>query len=85
MEEKKTTTIAGKSAKRSNNFLRDQESKPVTGVFHFNELPGGTLDFFFKKWKGDPIERYKLKDGEGYNARRYKIIVTILYMHQMFI
>jgi hypothetical protein len=44
--------------------LRDR--KPVKGVFRFHEVPGGTLSFSFLKYKGDPIDKHDLKDGEVY-------------------
>jgi len=67
MEDKKqTTTIADKKPKKNLRFLRDKDRQPVKGIFHFHELPGGVLDFFFKKWKGDQIKRYTLRDGEVY-------------------
>jgi hypothetical protein len=47
-------------------YLRDKYREKVRGVFHFNEVPGGTLDFFYKEFKEDPIERYVLKDGVEY-------------------
>lgn len=43
-----------------------EESKMVKGIFEFRDLPGGTLDFFHKKWKGEKIARYTLIDGEEY-------------------
>jgi len=45
---------------------KEEESKMVKGIFEFRALPGGTLDFFHKKWKGDKITRYVLVDGEEY-------------------
>lgn len=44
--------------------LRDR--KPVKGVFRFHEIPGGTLNFSYLKYKGDPIDKLELKDGEVY-------------------
>jgi hypothetical protein len=44
--------------------LRDR--KPVKGVFRFHEVAGGTLNFSFRKWKGDPIESFSLVDGQSY-------------------
>lgn len=45
---------------------RQADARLVKGVFQDNELAGGQVDFFFKKYKGDPIKRYVLKDGETY-------------------
>lgn len=44
--------------------LRDR--KPVKGIFRFHEVPGGTLNFSYLKYKGDPIDKHELKDGEVY-------------------
>lgn len=44
--------------------LRDR--KPVRGVFRFHEIRGGELSFSFRKYKGDPIDSFTLKDGEIY-------------------
>ena len=45
---------------------RIEESKLVKGIFEFKDLPGGTLDFFHRKWKGDKVQRYILVDGHEY-------------------
>lgn len=44
--------------------LKDREM--VRGKFIFHEVPGGSLGFVFKKWDGDPVERFDLVDGEIY-------------------
>lgn len=48
--------------------LRDRE--PVTGIFMFHEIPGGVLEFTYYKYKGDPVERYSLRDGQEYTLPR---------------
>jgi hypothetical protein len=45
---------------------REKDREMVKGIFKFYEVPGGQLSFVFRKWKGDPIERYDLRDGEVY-------------------
>jgi hypothetical protein len=57
-------TIAGKSPKQSLKYQRDKDKQKVKGVFHYHEVPGGTLGFFYRKYKGDQAERYVLTDGE---------------------
>jgi len=60
------TTDKVKKIKESLKYQRDKDRQPVKGVFRFYEVPGGTVSFNFKKYKGDPVERYDLRDGEIY-------------------
>lgn len=48
-------------------YLRDKDREIVRCKFHFHEIPGGVMEFVFKKWKEDPVEKYSLRDGEIYN------------------
>jgi hypothetical protein len=59
-----TKSVEKKIDKRSSAYQRDKDRELVKGIFHFYEVPGGILEFNFKKHKGDPIEFYSLKDGE---------------------
>lgn len=43
---------------------RDREK--VKGIFRFYECQGGTLDFVYRAYKWDSVERYSLTDGEAY-------------------
>jgi hypothetical protein len=45
-------------------LLRDKERVKVKGIFRFHEVPGGVMEFAFRKFKGDPIEYFKLTDGK---------------------
>lgn len=45
---------------------RQRESRKIRGVFQCHEPRGGSVEFVFKKYKGDPVERYKLYDGKEY-------------------
>ena len=45
-------------------FKRDKDRTPVRGKFIFHEVPGGKMDFVFRAYKGDPIEKYTMSDGE---------------------
>lgn len=44
--------------------MRKRDSKLVKGRFHHLERPGTTKTITYKKYKGDPVMRYKLQDGE---------------------
>jgi len=46
--------------------LRERDAQPVRGRFNYHEIPGGTLPFVLRLYKGDPVMRYDLKDGEVY-------------------
>lgn len=72
-QEKTPTTIqpaqeAPKATKGSLQWQRDKEREKVRGIFRFHEVPGGTLSFCFKKFKGDPVERFDLIDGNIYSV-----------------
>lgn len=41
-----------------------EERKAVKGIFRYFETPGGELRFPYRAYKGDPLEMYKLKDGQ---------------------
>lgn len=45
---------------------RDIDRQKVKGIFRFHEIPNGTMTFPFRKWEGDPIEKYTLEDGKIY-------------------
>lgn len=47
-------------------YQRDKMREKVTGIFRFHEVPGGGMSFNFREFKGDPIERYDMTDGETY-------------------
>jgi len=46
--------------------MRKEDARLVKGIFQDNEVKGGKVEFFFKKWKGDNIQRYNLEDGLEY-------------------
>ena len=46
---------------------RTEDARLIHGRFVNRESPGGTLKFYFKKWKGDKLERYELVDGKDYD------------------
>ena len=43
---------------------RKQEQTPVRGKFIYHEVPGGRMDFPYRKFKGDDIVTYHMIDGE---------------------
>lgn len=47
---------------------RTEERTKVRGIFRFHEVPGGQLDFMYRKYKGDPLEKFSMKDGEVYEV-----------------
>lgn len=51
-------------------YMRDRDREKVTGVFRYYEVPGGVMDFVYREYKEDPVERFTLKDGEIYSIPR---------------
>lgn len=47
-------------------YQRDKDRQKVRGKFIFNEVPGGTMSFCFRKYKEDAVERFDLTDGMIY-------------------
>ena len=45
---------------------REKDNQMVRGIFRFYEIPGGMMEFVFKKYKGDPVRKYALVDGQVY-------------------
>lgn len=65
---KDLTTNRSKSEKpKGLEYQRDRDREMVRGIFHFYEVPGGSMSFVFHKYKGDPVERYDLVDGQQYS------------------
>lgn len=61
LKEKNNTKINEELEKR-----RQEERQPVRGIFRYYELPSGMLEFNFRKFPGDPVEKYRLFDGRIY-------------------
>jgi hypothetical protein len=59
LEKKKVT-------KTNLRYQRDKDREPVKGIFRFYEVPGGRLEFVFKAYKEDPVEKFDLFDGHVY-------------------
>lgn len=58
----KTTT------KKELEYKRDKHREKVKGIFRFHEVPGGSMSFVFKEFKGDPVQKYEMVDGEVYTV-----------------
>lgn len=46
--------------------MREKDHKTVKGIFRCYEPRGGSFTFSFKKYKGDPVEKHTLVDGQTY-------------------
>ena len=60
--------VVADSKKKNVNikYQRDKDRELVKGIFKYHEAPGGSVSFSFRKYKGDPIERYDFVDGHVY-------------------
>ena len=47
-------------------YQRDKDREPVKGIFKYYEVPGGTVNFVYRKYKEDPVEHFTLVDGQVY-------------------
>lgn len=47
---------------------RKEDRKMVRGIFRFHEVPKGQMDFNFRAYPGDPVEKFSMKDGEVYEV-----------------
>ena len=67
-ELKNTQTVSPieKKPKVNLKYQRDKDREPVRGIFKFYEVPGGSVSFCYKAYKGDQVERYDLFDGQIY-------------------
>ncbi len=45
-------------------YNKDREM--VKGVFKYYEVPGGVVEFCFKKYDEDPLEKFTMYDGQVY-------------------
>ena len=54
--------------KKSLAYKREKDAEIVEGIFRFYEIPGGQLDFVYKAYKGDPVEKYGMVDGQRYKV-----------------
>jgi hypothetical protein len=47
-------------------YMKAKDKELVKGVFKFYEVPGGSMDFIYRKYKGQKPERYSMIDGKVY-------------------
>lgn len=47
-------------------YLRDKYREPVKGIFRFYEVPGGSMEFVYREFKEDQVEKFSMADGEVY-------------------
>lgn len=57
IEKKETPTL---------KFQKDRDKEMVRGIFVFHEVPGGSMSFVYKSYRGDEVERYDMIDGQMY-------------------
>ena len=67
MQGKGAVTVIDKRASNEKiEKLREEEAKPVKGIFKNLECSGGAIRFVYRKFKGDPVDTYTLEDGKEY-------------------
>lgn len=58
--------------KRKIDYDLDKEAQVVRGVLRYHAIPGGMLEFCYKRpYEGAPIEKYSMRDGEVYEIPLY--------------
>ncbi len=62
------TKSKDKLTKAQKDAMRDRDSEMVKGIFRFYEVPGGSMNFVYKAYEGDKVERYDMIDGEVYTV-----------------
>jgi hypothetical protein len=63
---KNLTAEQKKNASEKIKEMEKEDSKLVKGVFKNHECKGACVEFQYRKYKGEPIMFYTLKDGETY-------------------
>lgn len=61
---------ATEADKKSLAYKHDRDREIVRGIFRFHEVPGGFMEFVYKAYKNDPVEKYSMWDGEVYSVPR---------------
>lgn len=51
---------------KNRKSMCEREREKVKGIFRFHECEGGILDFVFRAYKWDSVEKYHLTDGQIY-------------------
>lgn len=57
---------AKKVSKEEQEKMRKDANKLVKGVFRCHEPRGGSVTLVWREFKGDPVRRYTLYDGQEY-------------------
>jgi len=52
--------------KKSLAYQSGKDKEMVKGMFKFYEVPGGSMAFMYRKYKGEKPERYSMVDGDTY-------------------
>ncbi len=63
----KRTTAKDAPSKKELEAERAKDHEIVRGIFRFHEVPNGTMNFVFRKWKFDEVLHYSFRDGEIYS------------------
>lgn len=61
-------TAPKKEQKPTLRYLRDKSREMVKGIFRFYEVPNGRMEFIYKEFKEDPVERFDMFDGQAYTV-----------------
>jgi len=69
-ENLKATPVKKRLTDQEVEYMRQKDREMVRGIFRFFEVPGGTMAFSFRKYKGDEVESYSMNDGEIYTVPR---------------
>lgn len=65
----KRTKMSQEDKKKSSEMiekLRKENAKLVKGIFRFIEVPGGSIEFAFREFPGEPVRVYEFFDGKEY-------------------
>ena len=62
IEKNNKKPVPSSRKEREDEYAKDHEV--VRGIFRFHEVPGGTMSFVYKKYKGDEVLFYTLNDGQ---------------------
>jgi len=58
------------SKKPNLKYQHDRDREIVTGKFVNRETPGGEIQFCFRKYREDKVEKYTMQDGKIYKVPR---------------
>lgn len=76
MEEQKPKTKQVIDKEKAIKAAIEKDAEKVKGIFRFYELPGGILEFCYRKYKDEPLREFKcalgteLRDGQMYELPR---------------